>query len=209
MTFARTQLGFSSRGSSAPGLAHVRSHIESIPLIRGHLDQQGRDLVLQDLVLAGLPEPLRAHCSAVKLTDGVLTLFLDSPAWATRARFLVDQISSALARADVHEIRTRVRLGGEPNKTGLVASNPRAAARPGLSRDTVDHLLRAADAMPDEDLAKIFRRFARHHGEPSEGRVGPVWLNEMVEAARPADQPSGMTAQSASASDQETSNGCA
>ncbi len=174
MTFARIRLGLSSRGNSAPGLAHVRSHIDSIPLIRGHLDQQGRDLALQDLVLARLPEPLRAHCRAVKLTDGVLTLFLDSPAWATRARFLVDQISGALARADINEIRTRVRLGGGPSTKGLVRSNPRAATRPGLSRETVEHLLRAADAMPDEALAKIFRRFAQHHAEPLEDRLGMV-----------------------------------
>lgn len=172
MTFARTRLGFSSRGNSTPGLAHVRAHIESIPLIRGQLAQQGHDLALHSLILARLPEPLRAHCCAVKLTDGVLTLFLDSPAWTTRARFLVDRISDALARADINEIRTRVRLRGEPSKAGLVTSDPRGTGRPGLSRDTVDHLLTAADAMPDEELAKIFRRFARHHAEPLEDRPG-------------------------------------
>jgi hypothetical protein len=147
-----------------PGLAHIRALLHTNRLIRKHLEQRDRDLALLGRVLDELPDPLRSHCCDVTLAEGVLTLYMDSPAWATRARFLADGLPRSLRREDIVKVATRIRIADVPDH----ASHPRGDAfghpvSRKLSASVAAHLLSAADAMTDPQLGDAVRRFAKRH----------------------------------------------
>jgi hypothetical protein len=152
-----------------PGLAHVRELLQSNRLIRKHLEHRDRELALLGMVLSRLPDPLRAHCRDATLAEGVLTLVLDSPAWVTRARFLIEDLTRSLRREGVVKIATQVRIRAEGDAEMRHRAGPRheSPAQPGsrsrLSGRAIAHLLGAADGMSDPTLAEVFRRFADHH----------------------------------------------
>lgn len=152
-----------------PGLAHVRELLQSNRLIRRHLEHRDRELALLGMVLSRLPDPLRAHCRDAVLADGVLTLFLDSPAWVTRARFLIEDLTRALEREGVAKVITQVRVRAQGDGVDTLGAKPRGAVegqRSGGNRLTdraLAHLFGAADGMSDPLLAEIFRRFAKNH----------------------------------------------
>lgn len=163
-----------------PGLAHVRDVMQSSPLIRRHIEKRERELALFDLVLSRLPKALRNHCRDACLAEGVLTLFLDSPAWLTRARFAIDDLAQALRSKGVEKVVTQVRIEsagparptprghqGEPESGRTVSHR--------LSDQTIAHLVEAADAMTDPALANQFRRLAQQHARlagPARSRLG-------------------------------------
>ncbi|RKT43461.1 DciA family protein [Thiocapsa rosea] len=152
-----------------PGLAHVRELLQSNRLIRRHLEHRDRELALLGMVLSRLPDPLRAHCRDVVLSDGILTLFLDSPAWVTRARFMIEDLTRALEREGVAKVVAQVRVRSErdgmdalgPKPRGTVERQPNGGGR--LTQQTRAHLLGAAEGMSDPALAEVFRRFANNH----------------------------------------------
>ncbi|MEE9343388.1 MAG: DUF721 domain-containing protein, partial [Gammaproteobacteria bacterium] len=60
-----------------------------------------------------LPEPVNSHFDILNVRDGVLILMTDSPAWATRIRFLEPQLISSLAEKrmlKVRQIQVKIRL---------------------------------------------------------------------------------------------------
>ncbi|WP_296807068.1 DciA family protein, partial [Thiocapsa sp.] len=163
-----------------PRLAHVRELLQSNRLIRKHLEHRDRELALLGMVLNRLPDPLRTHCRDATLSGGVLTLVLDSPAWVTRARFLIEDLTRSLEREGVMKIATQVRIRAEGyaaagHRAGPVVE-PVSPARDTnrLSSQAVAHLLGAADGMPDPTLAEVFRRFAKHHIPAARAAAGAV-----------------------------------
>lgn len=161
-----------------PGLAHVRELLQSNRLIRRHLEHRDRELALLGMVLSRLPDPLRAHCRDAVLADGVLTLFLDSPAWVTRARFLIEDLTRALEREGVAKVITQVRVRAQDDGMDTLGAKPRGAVEGQpiggnrLTDRTRAHLLGAADGMSDPVLAEIFRRFAKNHTPTAMTTVG-------------------------------------
>jgi hypothetical protein len=160
-----------------PGLAHVRELLQSNRLIRRHLEHRDRELALLGMVLSRLPDPLRAHCRDAVLADGVLTLFLDSPAWVTRARFQIDDLTRALEREGVAKVITQVRVRAQGDGVDARGAKLRGAVegQPSggrLTDRTLTHLLGAADGMSDPVLAEIFRRFAKNHTPTTMRTVG-------------------------------------
>lgn len=161
-----------------PRLAHVRELLQSNPLIRKHLERRDRELALLGLVLNRLPDPLRAHCRDATLAEGILTLVLDSPAWVTRARFLIEDLTRSLERYGVVKIATRVRIPAEGGSAARHRDGPplESAASPSasnrLTSRAIAHLFAAADGMPDPLLAEVFRRFANHHAPAASAAVG-------------------------------------
>jgi hypothetical protein len=63
-----------------------------------------------------LPDDLAGHCSAAQLDGHLLTLHADSPAWATRLRYLSAQLRSLmrLNHPALTEIRIRVIVSRQP-----------------------------------------------------------------------------------------------
>lgn len=162
-----------------PGLAHIRELLQSNRLIRGHLEQRDRELALFGMALGRLPDALRRHCRDATFAEGVLTLFVDSPAWATRARFVIDELTRSLRSEGVVKVVTQVRV--ESDGVSVPKPNDRAKGGPGenrniggrLSNRAIAHILGAAEAMSDPMLADVFRRFAdRHSGSDGDDATG-------------------------------------
>ncbi|NCA68556.1 MAG: DUF721 domain-containing protein [Sphingobacteriia bacterium] len=162
------------------GLAHIRALIQANPIIRRQLDQRDRDNALYGQVLDQLPEPVRSHCCDASLSDGLLTLHLDSAVWTTRARFLTDGLLRALDRDDITRVAYRIRVvPGSPSDRGAVGLTPKGAKdeRPvcrQLSARVVQHLLATADMFQasDREFAAIFRRFAKRHARATQISTG-------------------------------------
>ncbi len=55
-------------------------------------------------IRARLPEPMRAHCLDVGISGERLTLYFDSPAWTTRARFLAMDLLAELKGRQITEV---------------------------------------------------------------------------------------------------------
>ncbi|UHD18188.1 DciA family protein [Thiocapsa bogorovii] len=161
-----------------PRLAHVRELLQSNRLIRKHLEHRDRELALLGMVLNRLPDPLRAHCRDATLAGEVLTLVLDSPAWLTRTRFLIEDLARSLQGEGVAKISTQVRIPGEGDaaagdRAGPPIESPKAPNGGNrLSVRAIAHLRGAADGMTDPALAEVFRRFANHHAAAAEAAVG-------------------------------------
>jgi hypothetical protein len=120
------------------------------------LDGLERDIRLQRRVRRALEVDLRPHCLHATLEAGRLTLVSDSPVWASRLRFAAPGLLAALEGDGpaVQEVRVRVAppaaVPSVPARRPAVTLSPRAVA----------HLLVAAEAMDDPDLAAALRRLA-------------------------------------------------
>lgn len=120
------------------------------------LEGLDRDIALQRRVRSALESELRPHCLHAILEAGRLTLVSDSPVWASRLRFCAPGIVAALGgdAPAVTEVRVRV----APQAAGRSGPTRRPALI--LSAETVAHLLGAAAATDDPELAAALRRLA-------------------------------------------------
>lgn len=121
----------------------VPAHIQQRVLTLRLLDQALRDC---------LPAECHAHCRAAGLSDGILYLATDSPAWRTRLRFHSDRIIShvrGLGKFPVTRLELRVSRSLEPpvarTHAGPARAIPASSARAfgALAQETSDSGLRA------------------------------------------------------------------
>lgn len=136
---------------------HIRDHLNRHGFAHEQLDLDRREQVLVDEIRALLPGKLGAHCLDLKIADGRLTLFLDSTAWLTRARFLSGEILTSLKSYHVDAVGFQIRL---PERES--SSQEMKNRRPRLSETAARHLLEAAEHQSDPRLSEALRRLARH-----------------------------------------------
>jgi hypothetical protein len=119
----------------------------------------------------GLMNPdARPHCIQARVTDRILAIDMDSPAWATRVRYQAQELLAGLADPGLSEIRVRTRPAGQPS-----AGEPRLRLRlPRLAPATVAHLLAAADGCVDPTIGELFRRIARRRSRGSGSGAGDL-----------------------------------
>ena len=139
--------------------AHIRDLLRNHRALGDLLEQRQRECGLLSAVRARLPESMRKHCLDVGLDETRLTLYLDSPAWATRARFLAGDLVAALGERGIHEVCVQVRPGDAGEPVAPLATG----SKRGLTAGAVAHLLDAADHLQDPGLREVFRRFAQRH----------------------------------------------
>jgi len=108
-----------------------------------------------------LPSDLAKHCLAAIGDADQLTLYTDSPAWASRLRYLGPELTSQLRvdRRTIRKIRVRV-LAISPRE--LPGPPARKARR--LSEENRRMLLEVADGFPEPGLRAALRRLAGHGG---------------------------------------------
>jgi hypothetical protein len=136
---------------------HIRDHLSRHGFASERLELDQGKQALVDEIRALLPGKLAAHCLDLKIADGRLTLFLDSTAWLTRARFLSGEILTSLKSYHVDAVGFQIRL---PERE---SSGPETMSRrPRLSETAARHLLEAAEHQRDPRLCEALRRLARH-----------------------------------------------
>lgn len=141
--------------------SHIRELLRSHALVRQSSEQGYEEREIIALVQASLPESMRPHCIDVSVAGTIVTLFLDSPAWLTRARFLSEQLCSVLSVYAIDEARFKVR----PQTINQPAETIQTKAARRLSDKVVAHLYEAADHQSDPRLSEAFRRLAQHHAQ--------------------------------------------
>lgn len=146
--------------------AHIRELLTGSPAVMHCLEVQRHEHDLLTRVRDLLAPGARAHCSQASVADGVLTVTVDSAAWATRLRYLAPELVQGLAWTGVALVKIRARPAQtEPNR-----QTAQRLAR--LSPAVVEHLTAAADYMVDAGIAEAFRRLAARHGVPGRQAVG-------------------------------------
>jgi hypothetical protein len=136
--------------------ARIMGRFAPLQRLQNEIAEQQR-LLLR--VRSLLPANLRAHCVAAVRNADRITLYSDSPVWASRLRFLAKGILDTLRGQDhpARELRTRV----------LIASDRAAGARKRrrmapLSQETSRMLSGVAATLDDPALRAALGRLARH-----------------------------------------------
>ena len=113
---------------------------------------------LLDQVRALLPSPLSTQLQAAVLEARTLSLFVDSPVWASRLRYLAPELMRKLKQQDLIVDQVRTRIVPE-SRRGNAA---RGGQRLRLSAHSAEQLRQTAVALTDEPLREALLRLSRH-----------------------------------------------
>lgn len=150
-----------------PRFVAVHELLRSHAVLKQSLERQRRDQGVAARVADALFAQARPHCLDARVADGVLTLTMDSPAWATRARYRAPDLLAELKDLNLSEVRIRTRPPAPQDP-------PRSSARlPRLAPSVVAHLLAAAEGCADPAIGEVFRRLAHRQGAGAGGGGGP------------------------------------
>jgi hypothetical protein len=112
------------RGSIlAKATRHIRHHLRASTAVAALLDEIERREQLLSMIRRHLPDKLAMRCRQATLVAGELTLYVDSPVWIDRFRFLgMDLVPNLAAQGvEVETCRARVLPAGSsvPGPEGL------------------------------------------------------------------------------------------
>lgn len=134
--------------SSHPGLRYLFARVVELRQLQDQLEQL-------------LPPHMLLHCRVATADDGVLTLYADSPAWATRLRLLAPELLQHL-----HAPRNAARFNNVRVKVTVqdtVPENP--SRRLKLNPKTAQLLREAAETLRDPRLKSSLLRLSLHSSE--------------------------------------------
>jgi hypothetical protein len=106
-----------------------------------------------------LPSPLDAQLKAAILQQGSLTLFVSSPVWASRLRYLLPQLQKQLNERDIH--LKKVRTSILPNESTKPVKTKKPDP-PTLSQSAAQHIRETAKTISDPSLKAALVRLGRH-----------------------------------------------
>ncbi|MCP4041693.1 MAG: DUF721 domain-containing protein [Gammaproteobacteria bacterium] len=121
----------------------------------GYLEQVNRSLQIY------LEPALRGHCIVANIRKETLVLQADSPAWASRLRFLGPSILQNLSRNFGWENVSRTKVIVRPPD---YTSSQSRSRQPRISPRTAELLHQVGEDIDDDDLREAFLRLA-HRGE--------------------------------------------
>ncbi|MCW8907457.1 MAG: DUF721 domain-containing protein [Sedimenticola sp.] len=126
---------------------------------RDLLKKSAEQALLLQLVRRLVPPPLDTHCVAAVKKGNQLLIYVDSPAWASRLRFTVRQLSAKLAETGegVQKITVRVVVTSR-------AERPARGPIRHLSGNNARLLTETAEQLDDAKLSEALRRLAKHAG---------------------------------------------
>jgi hypothetical protein len=106
-----------------------------------------------------LPPPLDSQLRAVALQQGNLTLFVPSPVWASRFRYLLPQLKKQLLNCGIQV--TKIRTSIFPNESAKTAATKKRN-RPILNQAASKQLRELAKTIDDPSLRDALNRLSRH-----------------------------------------------
>jgi len=114
---------------------------------------------LLNFVQSLLPKSIAPHCIAAVRNGTRLTLFVDSPAWSSRIRYLTAELLRSLNNHTPKIVHIKVRI--IPPSGNLKANQPkRHPSRPSL--EEVEQIENTADFVEDPELSAALHRLAQH-----------------------------------------------
>ncbi len=121
--------------------------------------QRGQYLHRLDRLLGSLlDDDCKVHCQVGNVRDGVLILYVDSTAWASRLRYqspaLLKQLQQRRGLAAIQQIE--IKVSPKQEKTTKVQSVK-------LSREASSCIQACADSMEESGLREALQRLAAHH----------------------------------------------
>ncbi|PQJ95507.1 DciA family protein [Chromatium okenii] len=133
--------------------------LQKNPLVQQLIHQRQQDIALLAIVREQLPSAMQIHCVDVKRNGTHLTLYLDSPAWLTRLRFMAIDLAAALTAHEIRMVTGRICLNTH------LATGTRSVTRsaPRITATAAAHLREAAAAETDPELSALFMRLASRH----------------------------------------------
>ncbi|QIK38372.1 DUF721 domain-containing protein [Caldichromatium japonicum] len=134
-------------------LQHIGDYLHQSGPLQERLAREREAQRLSQAIRARLPPQIQGHYLDARLVNGRLTLYVDSTAWLTRARFLAQEILNSLTSYHVKAVEFQVRLIESP---GLA----KGQSGPRLSAVAARHLLKAAEQQSDPQLKETLRRLA-------------------------------------------------
>lgn len=130
-----------------PGLQRLQTHAAKLQRLESLLNER-------------LPEQIRSHCRVAALTDGVLTLHTDSPAWAAKLRYMTRDMLSIVQDCQLGEpvntITVKARPPTSDSQHHETGHHPESG--PHLSAQSAKFLRDTAATLEDPELrAALFR----------------------------------------------------
>ncbi len=104
-----------------------------------------------------LPAPLDLHCLAVAMKERQLLIYADSPAWASRLRYLSRDLLNRLRQDGLVVVKITVRVIIERHP-----HIPKQYHARHLSGKNAELILQMADDITDPELGAALRRLGRH-----------------------------------------------
>lgn len=137
-----------------------RSLAQASPPELSELMQRARRLQLvAQRVRELLPDPLARQCQPGNIVNDTLFVYVTSPVWATRLRYLAPALVKNLQQQpDTRQIG-RIRIVVQPD--AVIQRRESAAAPLRMSRGNADLLRHAAAAAPTARLSAALRRLAQ------------------------------------------------
>ncbi|MEJ2593485.1 MAG: DciA family protein [Candidatus Thiodiazotropha sp.] len=117
-----------------------------------------RQRALLDQVRGLLPSPLSTQLQAAVLEARTLSLFVDSPVWASRLRYLAPELMRKLKQQDLIVDQVRTRIVPESRRSNATRGRQRLQ----LSAQSAEQLRQTAVALTDEPLREAMLRLSRH-----------------------------------------------
>ena len=126
--------------------------------------QRGRFLHRLERLLDRLLDPdTRVHCRVGNIRDGVLILFTDSTAWATRLRYHVPSLLNALQQQKPLQELRKIELRVLPLEKKEITHQ-----KANLSSEAASCITACAEGIDDEGLSQALQRLASHHKKKEE-----------------------------------------
>lgn len=124
----------------------------------------GRKNQLDEQVRRLLPPDIARHFLGAELDGERLSLVLDSPAWAARARYALASIRASLlslSNPPARELAIRAARASARNESHKPATRDSEGKPKKISRQSRDHVKAAARDIDDPELRAALERLAR------------------------------------------------
>ncbi len=135
----------------------IQHYLQSNNTLQRLAGETAKAKALHQQLIQQLPAELAEHVSAVRQRRQILVIYTDSPAWASRLRYLIPRIRSQLP--GYLEYRIRVQPPSVDDRT----AHQRKAR--GLNQATADLLAQTAENVSDPGLSRALKRLAAHGGK--------------------------------------------
>jgi len=123
------------------------------------LFQYTRELkYLNRCVQSWLPSPLNQHVSVANVKTGVLFLLVDSAAWASKVRFMTEQIKNQWRkRLSQYPVLVQIKIKVQ---VVHVAKPRKIKTKRALSKQSASHIQDAANVITDKKLKAALEKLA-------------------------------------------------